>query len=88
MGEVCQLFNAGRWVDQWEALGGYILLGEGRWGEGGTRAVGIAEMIPQLDRRPQPERERIMALRRQVSRSDARLEVIEYLGRRLATRGF
>ena len=87
MGEVCQLFSAGRWVDQWEASGGYILLGEGRWGEGGTRAVGIAEMMPQLDRRPWPERNRIDVLRKQVIQPEARLQVIDLLARRATTRG-
>lgn len=87
MGEVHQLFSAGRWVDQWEALGGYILLGEGCWGEGGTRAVGIAEMMPQLDRRPWPERNRIDALRKQMGQTEARIQVFDLLARREATRG-
>jgi hypothetical protein len=87
VGEVCQLFSAGRWVDQWESIGGYVLIGEGRWGAGGERVPGMAEMVPQLDRRPRDERERIIALRRQVSRPDARMQVIEYLARRSTTRG-
>jgi hypothetical protein len=87
MGEVYQLFSAARWVAAWEALGGYILVGEGRWGEDGKREVGIAGMMPQLDRRPQPERNRIKVLRRQVGRSAARMEVIDFLARRATTRG-
>ena len=87
MGEVCQLFSAGRWVAAWEGLGGYVLVGEGRWGEGGTRAVGIAEMMPQLERRPQPERSRIDVLRKQVSQPEARLQVLDYLARRASTSG-
>lgn len=87
MGEVHQLFNAGRWVDQWEALGGYILFGHGRWGDDGERVPGIAEMMPQLDRRARDERNRIGVLRKQVSQSEARLQVIDFLARRATTRG-
>jgi hypothetical protein len=79
---VAQLFRADRWVAGWGNLGGYILVGEGRWGEGGTRAVGIAEMMPQ------PERCRIGVLRKQVSQPEARLQVFDFLARRATTRGF
>jgi hypothetical protein len=74
-------------VSDWEGLGGHILMGEGGWGEGGTRAVDIAEIMPQFTRRPRDERVRIDVLRRQVSRPSARLEVIDFLARRATTSG-
>ena len=87
MGEVCQLFSAARWIDRWEALRGYILVGEGPFGAAGERVPAMCEMIPQLEHRPPHERNRIDVLRKQVNRSEARLQVIDFLARRATTRG-
>jgi hypothetical protein len=87
VGEVHQLFSARRWVAAWEELRGHILTGEGPWGADGTCILGMAEIMPQSDRRPRPERNRIEVLRCQVSRPDARFQVLDFLARRATTSG-
>lgn len=87
MGEVHQLFSASRWVSAWEGLGGHVLMGEGPWGPDGGRIHGMAEIMPQSDRRTRPERNRIEVLRRQVSQPEARFQVLDFLARRATTSG-
>lgn len=88
MGEVVALFNASRWVDRWEALHGFVILGEGPWGPNGAWSPAMREMMPQLDRRPWRERQAIDLLRQQVSSPEAQSAVIDHLNRRKQTRGY
>lgn len=88
MGEVRQLFSATRFVADWESLGGILSIGQGPFGPNGELMPALLEIMPQSWQRSPDERERIAALKRQVSRSDARLAVVDFLARRASTRGW
>lgn len=91
MGEVVSIaaiFCPSKWLADWESFGGIVALGEGPFGDGGKRQIGMGEWMPCSDRASPAERFKIDALRYQVRNYEARLRVINFVTRRAATRGY